>query len=169
MSIEFRSDEETQRNGVRLIRKATLAAAALVDSPSYPAIRSRGAPEGRQRTEDSAMALNRAIAPFHHRRPRTPAVDISDGLEAGEYLCPAYRQRQTQTIVQVFCTRRPPLRRRSDDDYFPCASVGILPVRSWPGLSANMGPSVAIVAIDGRDRQGRLMAEPPRPSRNYRL
>ena len=37
LSVEFRAQEESQRAGVRTIRKAALIAAGLVDSPSYPA------------------------------------------------------------------------------------------------------------------------------------
>ncbi|MCY4396342.1 MAG: HK97 family phage prohead protease [Rhodospirillaceae bacterium] len=37
LSVEFRAQDETMRGGVRLIRKAALAAAALVDDPAYPA------------------------------------------------------------------------------------------------------------------------------------
>lgn len=36
LSVEFRAVKEERRGGVRLIRQATLAAAALVDSPAYP-------------------------------------------------------------------------------------------------------------------------------------
>ena len=35
LSIEFRSESEGRASGMREIRRATLAAAALVDSPSY--------------------------------------------------------------------------------------------------------------------------------------
>ena len=37
LSVEFHAQEESQRAGVRTIRKAALIAAGLVDSPSYPA------------------------------------------------------------------------------------------------------------------------------------
>ena len=37
LSVEFRAVEERMVAGVREVRRATLAAAALVDSPSYPA------------------------------------------------------------------------------------------------------------------------------------
>ena len=39
LSVEFRATDETMRGSVRLIRAATLAGAALVDDPAYPASR----------------------------------------------------------------------------------------------------------------------------------
>ena len=60
LSIEFRSEAEGRSAGTRMIRRASLSAAALVDSPSHKSIRgsSEARPDGGRK--DMALTLTQA-------------------------------------------------------------------------------------------------------------